>query len=193
MLSDYVQIGSRALIGFIRCPLQVLGTSIWHSFINGPVAYKHLPRQQFGNLQSQLFPYYFSIQTGGSALLAWLWSRSSSFGRALDRKLISVMFAGGALNLILVGPWTTSIMRRRHRQERIEGTTYDQTDRPVSFLLVVSRQARADSLNPQHSDKMKALNKKFALAHSVSALLNLGFVGASVALSLLVGEFGLSA
>lgn len=45
---------------------------------------------------------------------------------------------------------------------------------------------------PQHSAKMKALNTKFAVAHSVSALLNLGFVGAAAALSLIVGEFGLS-
>lgn len=38
---------------------------------------------------------------------------------------------------------------------------------------------------------MAALNKSFAIAHSVSSLLNLGFLGASVSLALLVGEYGL--
>jgi len=31
------------------------GTMLWHGFIGGPVSYKTLPRQTFGNLQSQLF------------------------------------------------------------------------------------------------------------------------------------------
>lgn len=128
----------------------MLGTSVFNSFVQGPLSFKTLPRQQFGNLQvrgalslklniadirhieqSVLFSYYFSIQTGGSAALMWLWSRSSAFGRVLDRKLISTMFLASSLNLILVGPWTTSIMKRRHRLERLEGTTYNQTDRPV--------------------------------------------------------------
>lgn len=38
---------------------------------------------------------------------------------------------------------------------------------------------------------MAALNKSFAIAHSVSSLLNLGVLGASVSLALLVGEYGL--
>lgn len=38
---------------------------------------------------------------------------------------------------------------------------------------------------------MKELNKSFAIAHSVSSLLNLGYLGASLTLALLVGEYGL--
>ncbi|ORY90766.1 hypothetical protein BCR35DRAFT_261287, partial [Leucosporidium creatinivorum] len=151
----------------------VAGTTIWHSFINGPIAYKNLPRQQFGNLQSKLFPPFFALQTGGSALLLFMYSRANKLLRSdLNAWLLSGMGIVGLLNLTLVGPWTTKIMKRRHRLERLEGTTYDAPDAPPS-------------------SQMAALNKRFAIAHSVSSLLNLGFLGASVSLALLVGEYGL--
>lgn len=73
------------------------------------IAYKNLPRQQFGNLQSKLFPPFFALQTGGSALLLVLYSRAHKLLRSdLNAWLLSGMGIAGLLNLTLVGPWTTS-------------------------------------------------------------------------------------
>lgn len=67
------------------------------------VAYSHLPRQQFGNLQSQLFPHYFRLQTAGTAaLLAILYS--GKLGIKAGRDSI-----GGKLNLALIGTMVSLI------------------------------------------------------------------------------------
>lgn len=79
----------------------VTGITLWHSFIGGPVAFKVLPRQQFGLLQSKLFPIYFSLQSvlNGVCLV----TTSHRNGRIV----FWIGLVGGVLNLILVGPWTT--------------------------------------------------------------------------------------
>jgi hypothetical protein len=79
----------------------VTGITLWHSFIGGPIAFKVLPRQQFGLLQSKLFPIYFSLQSvlNGACLV------TTSNRNARIIFLIGVV--GGLLNLTIVGPWTT--------------------------------------------------------------------------------------
>ncbi|SCV72749.1 BQ2448_4286 [Microbotryum intermedium] len=179
----------------------ILGSTIWHSFLAGPVsspwlkihprssiiiltlenilfphlqlAYSHLPRQQFGNLQSKLFPPFFALQSAGSLVLLGLYKRA---GHVLSRHdstswVLGGMSVAGLLNLLIVGPWTTAIMFRRHRVERLEGTTYSA---------------------PDPSPKMKSLNKRFAIAHSISSLLNLGFVFAVVGHAAWIAQNGLT-
>lgn len=79
----------------------VTGATVWHSFIGGPVAFKVLPRQQFGLLQGKLFPVYFSLQS----LLNGICLITTSDRRG--RILFSVGLACGLMNLAVVGPWTT--------------------------------------------------------------------------------------
>ncbi|KDE05860.1 hypothetical protein MVLG_03803 [Microbotryum lychnidis-dioicae p1A1 Lamole] len=151
----------------------VLGSTIWHSFLAGPLAYSHLPRQQFGNLQSKLFPPFFALQSAGSLALLGLYKRA---GHVLSRHdstswVLGGMSVAALLNLLLVGPWTTAIMFRRHRVERLENTTYSA---------------------PDPSSKMKSLNRRFAIAHSVSSLLNLGFVFAVVGHAAWIAQNGLT-
>lgn len=79
----------------------VTGITLWHSFIGGPIAFKNLPRQQFGLLQSKLFPVYFSLQSvlNGVCLIT-----------APNRNARIIFLIGvvsGMLNLAVVGPWTT--------------------------------------------------------------------------------------
>ena len=91
-----------------------LGATCWHGLIAGPIAYKTfkgasgVPSQTFGLLQSKLFPPYFTLQTLGSALLLW-WHRKA--GRLIRSNtngwLLAIMTATGALNMLVVGPWTT--------------------------------------------------------------------------------------
>ena len=79
----------------------VTGLTLWNSFIGGPVSFKVLPRQQFGMLQSKLFPIYFSLQSvlNGICLL----TTSNRNGQII----FSIGLVGGLINLIIVGPWTT--------------------------------------------------------------------------------------
>lgn len=71
------------------------------------IAYKTLPRQQFGNLQSKLFPAYFTLQSLGSAALATLWCVAHKGKKDFNVYLLGGMFAAGLGNLLVVGPWTT--------------------------------------------------------------------------------------
>ncbi|CAF3309259.1 unnamed protein product [Rotaria socialis] len=127
----------------------VTGITLWHSFIGGPVAFKTLPRQQFGLLQSKLFPIYFSLQTvlNGICLL----TTSNRNGRII----FIIGLVCGLLNLAIVGPWTTKIMNERHKVEKEEGKQYNE---------------------PGISDRLKALNKRFGMAHGCSSIINVAIV-----------------
>ncbi|GAA5853447.1 hypothetical protein JCM3766R1_000769 [Sporobolomyces carnicolor] len=149
----------------------LLGSTLWHGFIGGIVSYRTLPRQQFGNLQSKLFPHYFRLQSLGSLALLGLYHRAGKLVRS-DRNMwvLSVMAVTSSLNWLFIGPWTTAVMRRRHRRERIEGKDYN-----------------AENV----SSEMKALNTKFGALHSVSSVLNLGFLGAVVLATATSGAYGI--
>lgn len=60
-------------------------------------------------------------------------------------------------------------MQDRHRLQKLEGTTYD-----------------AEIKSP----RMESLNKRFAVAHSVSSLLNVSYFGAAVIHTAWLGRFG---
>lgn len=152
-----------------------LGTTFFHSFINGIVAFRTLPRPQFSVLQSKLFPIYFSMQTALPVVLALTYpadklaigSHSGIAGVLAPSNLwtvlapIALMFLTGLANLALVGPATTKCMRDRKSQERKDGKkSYDA---------------------PPHSQEMVALNKKFGMLHGISSVLNLSaFIGSVI-------------
>lgn len=84
------------------------GTTIWHSFINGPLAYKTLPRQQFGTLQGRLFPPFFALQVITGAICfftSYVYAVPVVTNRALY--VMGSIGISGILNLAVVGPWTT--------------------------------------------------------------------------------------
>lgn len=112
----------------------LLGSNIQNTFFAGPIAYKCLPRPQFATLQTNIFPIFFSFQSVLPLILAATWPGSSSPGLQTPRKdpgmagllmehnlwnallPISLMFATSALNLVLLGPATTRVMRKRKHQ-----------------------------------------------------------------------------
>lgn len=127
------------------------------------VSYRTLPRQQFGNLQSKLFPHYFRLQSIGSLALLGLYHRAGKLVKS-DRNMwvLSVMAVTSSLNWIIVGPWATgkpprfptklskldspqrlkeltflyeslAVMKKRHRRERIEGKDYNAADVSLSL------------------------------------------------------------
>ncbi|KAG8943426.1 hypothetical protein FRC04_002891 [Tulasnella sp. 424] len=138
------------------------GMTMFHTFIGGIIQFRTLPRQQFGNLQSRIFPVYFGVSTSiTTALLAsWVFNHPdvvpnfSRPGLADVAQAWTLVVVGSmqALNWLYLGPLTSSLMFKRHKLERAEGKSY--TD-------------------PTVSDEMKALTKKFGALHGISSLTNL--------------------
>jgi hypothetical protein len=97
------------------------------SFIAGVIAFKALPRQQFGHLQSRTFPPFFDFQLAlTSALLgSWLWRHPGllrfhraplsepSIPASFNAWLLMAMVATTALNRWALGPWTTKCVALR--------------------------------------------------------------------------------
>ncbi|GAA6006183.1 hypothetical protein JCM10207_000554 [Rhodosporidiobolus poonsookiae] len=151
-----------------------LGSTIWHGLIGGPIAYRVLGRLKFGELQSSLFPKFFALQSTASLALLGLYHRAGKLSRATlrsDRQawMLVTMALTGLLNWAVVGPWTTAVMRRRWRKEKIEGKEYN---------------------DPSASADMKTLNKKFAKLHAASSLLNLAFMVSIIGHTAYVGTYG---
>jgi hypothetical protein len=81
---------------------------------------------------------------------------------------ISLMAVCGAVNWCVVGPATTATMRLRKRQETVEGKKYwDQGAK---------------------SAEMAALNKRFAVLHGVSSLVNLVGIISTVWYGFVLGD-----
>ncbi|GAA5907352.1 hypothetical protein JCM8208_007161 [Rhodotorula glutinis] len=147
----------------------VLGATVWHGFFGGPIAYRILGRKPFSTLQEAIFPKLFLLQSGTAVVLASLYGRGSTaltsvkwtqFYRSSDRNVwaLAIMAGTGIANWLVVGPWTTKVMKVRHRRERIEDKEYN---------------------DPKASPEMRTLNRRFAVLHSVASLLNLAFISAA--------------
>ncbi|TAQ85875.1 hypothetical protein B7494_g5777 [Chlorociboria aeruginascens] len=132
-----------------------------------------LPRPQFAALQQKIFPIYFGIQTALPAVLALTYPRSLLLGTAsgpsgtfaqVNRWSVlaplTIMFLGGLVNMVFVGPVTVNIMKDRKHQETKDGKkSYDP---------------------PPHSKEMQELNKAFGRMHGISSLINLGSLLATI-------------
>ncbi|KAL8684125.1 MAG: hypothetical protein Q9224_006593, partial [Gallowayella concinna] len=173
----------------------LLGSSIFQSFIAGPVAFTSLPRAQFATLQATIFPIYFSLQSALPVLLALTYpgrSHSSPFGAlnnnnngghavkssmggflAEENRWTTLMplatcFAATVVNLVWAGPKTNEIMRLRKHQETRDGKkAYDA---------------------PPHSKEMQQMNKDFSRMHGVSASLNLLALAGTVFYGIVLAE-----
>ncbi|KAI0603066.1 hypothetical protein F4775DRAFT_11429 [Biscogniauxia sp. FL1348] len=151
----------------------LLGTQVFHTFINSLTSIKVLERPQFGILQRALFPTYFGIQTVAPVVLALTYPGSSVLRTALDGTTTSTgiggvlhasnrwgvlvplctIFATGLVNWVYLLPETNKLTAKRRDQEKEDGKkSFD---------------------GPPHSEKMKALNKQFGKIHGISSLLNL--------------------
>lgn len=159
---DVATVGLRPQAVFGIGSAVLLGSTFWHSFIGGPVAYTTVPRAQFRAIQEKIFPILFTAQTGLSATLLGFWFKLHPRVRTLDGFFdsapdsltaiaLATMTLAGAVNLLAVGPATTtcvpfggpfhrlesmdspemliclnSVMNARVKQEEAEGKTYDQ-------------------------------------------------------------------
>lgn len=154
----YLQYATRNTTIHVLAYGVVTGTTLWHSFVGGPVAYKTIPRQQFGHLQSRLFPPFFALQAVCGGLMLYTATRQTT-ATYNDLLVSAITFGSGLVNLLALGPWTTKVMDKRHKLERSTNTKYTDPQ---------------ETLSPE----MKELNTTFAIAHGLSSLVNMAAVGA---------------
>jgi len=141
------------------------GMSVWVTFFGGIIAYKTLPRQQFGNLQHKTFPIYFLTTIGLSAGLLSLWTSAHpevlsnltrpSVASVAQAYALAAAGLNQSFNYFVVGPLTSKTMFQRQKLEKEEGKAYNEQG---------------------VSEDMKALNKRFGMLHGLSSLANLGSV-----------------
>ncbi|KAF8350186.1 hypothetical protein F5887DRAFT_419303 [Amanita rubescens] len=157
----------------------LFGMSFWNTFFGGVIAYKTLPRQQFGALQHKTFPIYFLISIALSSLMIvyWVFTHPDVATYILRPEVTDVaqlyalltIFGCQALNYFVIGPITSKTMFERHKLEKEEGKSYNESN---------------------VSDKMKALNRRFGMLHGISSLFNLTAVIAAGFHGLWIGNAG---
>ncbi|KAG6516775.1 transmembrane protein 205-like [Zingiber officinale] len=141
------------------------GSSLWVTFIGGIIMFKYLPRHHFGNLQSKLFPAYFTMVSVCAAIsvaaFAYLhpWRSASSIEKYQLGFLLSAL-GFDLCNLIVFTPMTIEMMKKRHKVER---------DINIGDEVGISKNMEAAKSNA----KLKSMNKKFGMIHGLSSLANL--------------------
>ncbi|KAJ7655196.1 hypothetical protein DFH06DRAFT_1201872 [Mycena polygramma] len=160
----------------------LFGMSVWISFFGGFIAFKALPRAQFGALQHKTFPIYFSISQALVLILLALWISnhpdvtthyaSPLVADVAQAYTLALVLLSQGSNYFVVGPLTSKTMFQRMKLEKDEGKTYNESG---------------------VSDGMKALNRRFGMLHGISSLANLTAVLALGFHGLWIGNAGLKA
>ncbi|KAI0308009.1 hypothetical protein B0F90DRAFT_1679373 [Multifurca ochricompacta] len=160
----------------------IFGMSLWVTFFAGIIAFKALPRHQFGTLQQRTFPIYFNLNIiiSSGLLLAWIRNHSLVIAHARDPTApdvvqayaLAVVTVSQALNSFWIGPSTKKVMMARHKLEKAEGKNAHDTD---------------------VSAHMRALNVKFSRWHGLSSLANLIAFLALAFHGLWIGNYGITA
>ncbi|KHN99600.1 uncharacterized protein MAM_02453 [Metarhizium album ARSEF 1941] len=159
----------------------LLGTSFFHSFINGPVMFKTVERPVFSAVQIKLFPIYFGLQTLLPAVLALTFPGDTLAGvssgisgllapasRWHSLAPIATMFVTGLVNLVVLLPASAQTMKDRRGQAKRDGKEWYEPG--------------------PHSEEMRALSKKFGMLHGISSLLNLATYVSALAYGFTLGS-----
>jgi hypothetical protein len=80
------------------------------------LCYITLPKREFQNLQKRVFPAYFRLQVGLTALTIVTFPKRSFLSmprRPLDLIPLVLVFAMGLLNWLVYGPGTSKVMQAR--------------------------------------------------------------------------------
>ncbi|KAL8527242.1 hypothetical protein ACS0TY_005211 [Phlomoides rotata] len=126
---------------------------------------RNLPRHQFGNLQSKMFPAYFSmvgvccaVAVGSFGYLhPW---KTSGATEKYQLGFLLAAFAFNLSNLIIFTPMTIEMMKQRHKIEREEN---------IGEEVGWTKNKEVAKKNP----KLAAMNKKFGMIHGLSSLANI--------------------
>jgi hypothetical protein len=107
----------------------VYGSAFWVTFVSGMILSKHVPRQQFGYVQSRMFPVYLRIVAVGQAVLLLLHSLlhpwfSAESAERMQLFNFAVMLASTLLNAYVLEP----------RATKVQFTCYNFALTPLYFL-----------------------------------------------------------
>ncbi|CAD6269870.1 unnamed protein product [Miscanthus lutarioriparius] len=125
----------------------------------------NLPRHMFGNLQSKMFPAYFTLISACAAIsvaaFAYLhpWKTASTVERYQLGFLLSALGCNLS-NLLVFTPMTIEMMKKRHKIER---------DLSIGEEVGWSKNQQVAKSNPT----LAAMNKKFGMIHGLSSLANI--------------------
>ncbi|RYP83225.1 hypothetical protein DL769_001421 [Monosporascus sp. CRB-8-3] len=182
----------------------LLGTQVFHTFINATTSLRVLERPQFAILQRNLFPWYFGIQTVMPVVLAVTYPGNRTPLGALeggsafaDRGLAGVLGTAnrwtvlaplvtacvtGLINWAYLLPETNKVIAKRRLQVLGPALGLLLTARRLFASPSVEKKDGKRSYDaPPHSEEMAALNKKFGQVHGISSLLNLVTLVSTVA------------
>ncbi|CUM68415.1 uncharacterized protein PRCAT00006138001 [Priceomyces carsonii] len=127
----------------------VFGGTVSHSFILSPIAFKNLPRAEFGKLQNKVFPLYFI----GQALSPLILGLSTPLKLCpFTIGLLSLSALGGVLNYFVLLPVCRNIKAETDKLLE-DNKAFDSEGKPT--------------------ETYDAVNKKFGKFHGFSMLFNL--------------------
>lgn len=125
------------------------GGGIMHSYIVSPIAFKHISREEFSNLQNKVFPYYFIGQAAAPVLLGL----TSPINAGVPALAVSAV--AGALNYLWILPVCRNIKEERNK------------------LVADKKHEEIIDGEVQPTAEYAALSKRFGIYHGVSSLFNL--------------------
>ncbi|KAL2507582.1 Late embryogenesis abundant protein (LEA) family protein [Forsythia ovata] len=152
-------------LSHLLCFSTAFGAALWVTFIGGIIMFKNLPRHQFGNLQSKMFPAYFSMVGVCCAVAvgAFGYLHPWTTSTAAEKYQIGFLFAAFAFNLtnlFVFTPMTIEMMKQRHKIER---------EASIGEEIGWTKNQEVAKKNP----KLAAMNKKFGMIHGLSSLANI--------------------
>ncbi|KAL2934808.1 hypothetical protein RDABS01_017927 [Bienertia sinuspersici] len=163
--SDSSSLSTILKLSHLLCFSTAWGAALWATFIGGIIMFKNLPRHQFGNLQSKMFPAYFTlvgvccgVSTASFGYLhPW---KSSSSTEKYQLGFLASAFLFNLSNLLVFTPMTIKMMKQRHKVER---------ENNIGEEVGWTKNKEVAKTNPQ----LAAMNKKFGMIHGLSSLANL--------------------
>ncbi|KAL9360339.1 hypothetical protein Peur_048462 [Populus x canadensis] len=152
-------------LAHLLCFSTAFGSALWVTFIGGIIMFKNLPRHQFGNLQSKMFPAYFLLVGVCCAISVVAFGylhpwKSASTAEKYQLGFLLSSFAFNLTNLFVFTPMTIEMMKQRHKVEREEN---------IGTEVGWSKNKEVAKANP----KLAAMNKKFGMIHGLSSLANI--------------------
>ncbi|WOL11856.1 hypothetical protein Cni_G20620 [Canna indica] len=168
------------LLGFAAA----YGTCIWVTFVSSNVLAAELPRQQFGMVQSKLYPVYFRVVAYGVAIAfaAQFFSRDR---RGLAERVQGYNLCGALgtvlINMLFLEPKATRVMFARMKVEKEEGRGRDMADvigepavasTPSSAAASKMTTKVASVEQDGVKSEMAQLNRKMKRLNSYSSFIN---------------------
>ncbi|KAF4354510.1 hypothetical protein CsatB_008911 [Cannabis sativa] len=141
------------------------GTSVWVTFVSSHVLAGSLPMQQFGLVQSKLYPVYFRTMASsiGTALVGFVVSHR---GRALTRDFHKIQFYNllASLSLVLINmlyfePKATKVMFERMKLEKDEG----RGSREEELITTTDHSPMSSTISPTLRKKTAATTASVAI------------------------------